>query len=215
MTPPNLPKPPPKLPPKAPPGVAPKAPPPMAPKALPQLAPKAPVAGSITVTPGSPAPQPATIRANTGPAVTPIAGLAPQIAAMTEALQIYDAILIEENALLTRQDVRGVAALLDRKQKATTLYQERLRGTLANAATLEKLTPEQSGKVSRLAQTLQSHLVENAALLKGSMHALDRVFGVINEAVRKSRDQQVTYSAAGRVDGPGVTSSAIAFNANA
>ncbi|HIJ62945.1 MAG TPA: hypothetical protein HPQ04_09670 [Rhodospirillaceae bacterium] len=193
---PNLPKPPPKLPPKAP------------PKAL---------VSAVTLATAQVAPtktQPLVQAAAAAPA-SPIPGLPPLLAAMAEAIRIYDAILVEENTLLRRQNVKGVAALLDKKQKATVLYQERLRGTLTEAENLTKLPPEQSVALAKLANDLRSHIEENAALLKGSMHALERMFGVVNEAVRKDRERQVTYSANGRVDGPPVTNSAIAFNSNA
>lgn len=182
MTPSHLPKPPPKAAPKP---------------AMPAGAP--PVSAPSPTKPSAP------------PVSNPL-GLPQTLAAMAEALQIYDSIVVEENRLLHAQDIPAVAALLERKQKATILYQERLRTTLNEKDSVQTLSPEQRQWLVDQAQLLQTHVEENAGLLRANMHAIERLFGAVNEAFRKERDQQVTYSAKGKIDGPPVSNSAIAFN---
>ncbi|HIJ38539.1 MAG TPA: hypothetical protein HPP80_06535 [Rhodospirillaceae bacterium] len=178
------------------------------PKPPPKAAPKpAMPAGAPPVS----APSPAKPASGAAPVSNPL-GLPQTLAAMAEALQIYDSIVVEENRLLHAQDIQAVAALLERKQKATTLYQERLRITLSEKDAVQTLSPEQRQWLVDQAQLLQTHVEENAGLLRANMHAIERLFGAVNEAFRKERDQQVTYSAKGKIDGPPVSNSAIAFN---
>lgn len=184
---PNLPKPPPKLPPKAP------------PKAL---------FNAVAVTAPAPVAQAA------APAA-PQPGRPPQMAALTEAMQIFDAIIVEENALLRRQDVQAVKAMAERKEKASVLYLERLRGAFSDAEALGQLPPDERARMAALAQQMKGHVDENAALLRASMQAVERMFGAINDQVRQERTTQVTYSAEGQMDGPAARHSAVAYNASA
>ena len=206
MSPANLPKPLPKMPAKLPPRMPPAALP-ANPVAAPSgNPPKLTAPPAIMAKPAPGAAKPANPQALDLPAGP---------AAMAEALHIYESILIEENALLRRQNVQGVTALLDRKQKATVLYQERLRGLVANDGTMKSLSPEQKAGLATLANRLQTHLVENAALLKASMNAVERMFGAINDAVRKDREKQLIYSQGGLIAGQPASNSAVAFNGNA
>jgi flagellar biosynthesis/type III secretory pathway chaperone len=134
------------------------------------------------------------------------------IAGLVDALHLYNELLTEENELLRLHKTAGVATLLERKQRVTLLYQERLRSMLKDLPTLHALPDQQRSKIRDLAQKLDALASENAVLLRGNMHAIERLFEVINAAVRRHRQQDVTYSKSGRVDFTPLGSSAIAFN---
>lgn len=206
----NMPKPPPKgLPPKAlPPGRPPAA---AAPAAAPVAAmpaaavPAAPVAAAPPApavaqpaakqaAPQPAAPRPAPVRAPMPPA---LAGLHPSMAAMVEAVQIYEALLIEENDMLRNGDSDGVAAILDRKMAATRLYQERQRMVLGDNEATRSLTDEQRGLVVTMVRGLEELARENTILLKANMGAIEQLFEVINTAARKMRKREVSYSKSG------------------
>jgi hypothetical protein len=118
---------------------------------------------------------------------------------MVEAIRLYDALLVEENALLTSGDSKGVAALLDRKMSATRLYQERLRAVLADSAGNRALPAEQRSTVVAMIKCLEARAKENTVLLKANMGAIEQLFEVINTAARKMRKREVAYSKAGRI----------------
>lgn len=126
-----------------------------------------------------------------------IPGLTPSMTAMMEAVQIYDALLVEENALLRTGDSAGVAALLDRKMNATRLYQERQRAVLGDQEATRSLTAEQRAEVVTMVRSLEELARENTILLKANMSAIEQLFEVINTAARKMRKREVSYSQAG------------------
>ncbi len=126
-----------------------------------------------------------------------IPGLTPSMSAMMEAVQIYDALLVEENALLRSGDSAGVAALLDRKMNATRLYQERQRAVLGDQEATRSLTAEQRAEVVAMVRSLEELARENTILLKANMSAIEQLFEVINTAARKMRKREVSYSQAG------------------
>jgi hypothetical protein len=134
------------------------------------------------------------------PMSTPMAdlqGMSPNMIAMMEAVQIYEALLEEENAMLRTGNADGVAALLDRKMNATRLYQERQRTVLGDPEATRSLTPERRAQVVAQVRALEELARENTILLKANMSAIEQLFEVINNAARKMRKREVSYSEAG------------------
>lgn len=132
---------------------------------------------------------------------------------MVEAIDLYDAILTEENTLLRGGDAKGIAALLDRKIAATQLYQERLRALLADEAGRKTLSPEQRAKTTALAHGLEERAKENALLLKANMTAIEHVIEAVNGAARRSLRKEVGYSGKGNIrETYGTQGGAIAIN---
>ena len=126
-----------------------------------------------------------------------IRGLSPAMAAMMEAVHIYEDLLVEENNALRTGDSKTVAALLDRKMGATRLYQDRLRTVLGDGEITRALTPEQRAQVVSMVRSLEELAKENTVLLKANMGAIEQLFEVINTAARKMRKREVAYSQAG------------------
>jgi hypothetical protein len=126
-----------------------------------------------------------------------IRGLSPAMAAMMEAVHIYEDLLVEENNALRTGDSKTVAALLDRKMGATRLYQDRLRTVLGDGEITRALTPEQRTQVVSMVRSLEELAKENTVLLKANMGAIEQLFEVINTAARKMRKREVAYSQAG------------------
>ncbi|MTJ81976.1 MAG: flagellar protein FlgN [Telmatospirillum sp.] len=118
---------------------------------------------------------------------------------MLEAIEIYDELLIEENAALKASDSDGVEALLERKTAATRLYQERLRVLLSDPQNTRGLPPDQRNAVIARIRDLEERTRENTILLKANMGAIEQLFQVINEAARKARRQELGYSKAGTI----------------
>jgi len=218
---PPLPKPPPKAPPPGRPGMMPPpAAPAMAAPAAPS-APRPPVQATAPVSPAAPAvPQPVAAAAPQ-PAAAPrapiptieIRGLSPSMAAMMEAIRIYEDLLVEENTALRSGDSKTVAALLDRKMGATRLYQDRLRTVLGDGETTRSLTPEQRAQVVSMVRSLEELAKENTLLLKANMGAIEQLFEVINTAARKMRKREVAYSQAGVIrDFHQASNTSLAYN---
>jgi len=139
--------------------------------------------------------------------------LPPHMGPMVEAIQLYDDLLIEENALLKASDAKGVSALLDRKMAATRLYQERLRAVLSETECTRALDAEQRAVIVRMVKCLEERARENTVLLKANMGAIEQVFEVINAAARKMRRREVAYSRAGTIcDSYSPHSVSLAFN---
>ena len=190
-----------------------------APAAMPPLPAKSSSAGmppappAKAAAPASPAPS---VKAAPSPSHRPtvsLAGLPPSLAAMIEAIDLYDAILTEENTLLRTGDAKGVAALLDRKVAATQLYQERLRALLADEAGRKTLSAEQRAKTTALAHGLEERAKENALLLKANMTAIEHVIEAVNGAARRSLRKEVGYSGKGDIrETYGAQGGAIAIN---
>lgn len=191
-----------------------------APASMPPLPAKASSIGAPPVK--AAAPTPPTPSAKAVPAAVPspshrptvsLAGLPPSLAAMVEAIDLYDAILTEENTLLRGGDAKGIAALLDRKIAATQLYQERLRALLADEAGRKTLSPEQRAKTTALARGLEERAKENALLLKANMTAIEHVIEAVNGAARRSLRKEVGYSGKGNIrETYGAHGGAIAIN---
>lgn len=184
-----------------------------APAAMPPLPAKA---SSIGMPPAAPAPAAPPVKAAPSPSHRPaasLAGLPPSLAAMIEAIDLYDAILTEENALLRTGDAKGVTALLDRKVAATQLYQERLRALLVDEAGRKTLSAEQRAKATALAHGLEERAKENALLLKANMTAIEHVIEAVNGAARRSLRKEVGYSGKGDIrETYGAQGGAIAIN---
>lgn len=164
----------------------------------------------------APAPSAPPVKAAPPPSHRPaasLAGLPPSLAAMVEAIDLYDAILAEENTLLRTGDAKGVTALLDRKVAATQLYQERLRVLLADEAGRKTLSAEQRAKTTALAHGLEERAKENALLLKANMTAIEHVIEAVNGAARRSLRKEVGYSGKGDIrETYGAQGGAIAIN---
>ena len=211
-----LPKPPPKagppgLPPPRPAASAQAAPaalparPAMAAAAMPAAAPPAPAAPAL----------PAAAQAAPRIAVPliDIRGLSPAMAGMMEAIQIYEELLVEENAALRSGDSKTVAALLDRKMGATRLYQDRLRTVLGDGEITRSLSTEQRSQVVAMVRSLEELARENTVLLKANMGAIEQLFEVINTAARKMRKREVAYSQGGVIrDYQTAATTSLAYN---
>lgn len=173
----------------------PAMPAPAAPMVQPQIpvaapmAPAAPVAQAAPVAPAAPPRSPVPL--------IDIRGLSPAMAAMVEAVHIYEELLVEENNALRSGDSKTVAALLDRKMGATRLYQDRLRTVLGDGEITRSLTPDQRAQVVSMVRSLEELAKENTVLLKANMGAIEQLFEVINTAARKMRKREVAYSQAG------------------
>jgi hypothetical protein len=142
-----------------------------------------------------------------------LSNLHPVMVAMIEAIQIYEAILVEENAYLRTNDANGVTALLDRKMSATRLYQERQRAVLSDPEAPRMMTPEQRAEVVALVRALEELAKENTLLLKANMSAIEQMFEVINNAARKMRKREVAYSDGGVIrDYHNAPSTSLAYN---
>ena len=211
-----LPKPPPKA---GPPGLPPPraavpvqaapaalpARPAMAAAAMPAAAPPAPAAPAL----------PAAAQAAPRIAVPliDIRGLSPAMAGMMEAIQIYEELLVEENAALRSGDSKTVAALLDRKMGATRLYQDRLRTVLGDGEITRSLSTEQRSQVVAMVRSLEELARENTVLLKANMGAIEQLFEVINTAARKMRKREVAYSQGGVIrDYQTAATTSLAYN---
>jgi hypothetical protein len=205
-----LPKPPPKaLPQRQPPsGPPPARTLPAAAAATPAVAtPAAATPATVSVAAAAPAAAPAPLQAPPSAATRPAPsaalpafigdGLTPSMAAMMEAVRLYEDLLVEENALLRAGDASGVTALLDRKMNATRLYQERQRSVLGDPEATRSLTPDQRTQVVAMVRSLEELATENTILLKANMSAIQQLFEVINTAARKMRKREVSYSQAG------------------
>jgi hypothetical protein len=230
----NLPKPPPKLPPQAFGSAPPKPAVAMSAPAASQAAPRPPVAlGTLQPTPitrsATPAVAPVVSTAALAPSnVRPIAAakedvvtmpaidmrnLPEHMGPMVEAIQLYDALLCEENAMLKASDAKGVSALLERKMSATRLYQERLRAVLGDGESTRSLATDQRATIVAMVKCLEARARENTILLKANMGAIEQVFEVINTAARKMRRREVAYSKAGTIcDSYSPHSVSLAFN---
>jgi len=196
---PPLPKPPPKA---LPTGLPPKHHAPHHAPAHPvAAAPAAPAAAAMPqrpampVMPAAPAPM-AAPRPLSTPSID-MNGLSPNLQAMMEAVEIYEALLEEENEMLRTGNSDGVAAILDRKMSATRLYQERQRTVLGDPEATRSLTPEKRTQVVAKVRALEDLARENTILLKANMSAIEQLFEVINTAARKMRKREVSYSEAG------------------
>jgi hypothetical protein len=168
---------------------------PTIPTAVPRLATTAPAAAapaSASAKAASPVARPAA----TMPQVD-ARSLPPTVAAMVEAIRLYDDLLIEENAALKASDAKTVEALLERKTAATRLYQERLRSLLSDPQNTRSLPPDQRNTVIAMVRCLEERTKENSILLKANMGAIEQLFEVINTAARKARRQDLAYSKAG------------------
>lgn len=216
----NLPKPPPKAPPMAPPMAKPGA----TVTTMPGKAPTMPVPGSATMgaKPGAPAAAGPRVVAMPGAApsvptaVTPTAvipGLPPCLATMAEAVKLLDQVLAEENQFLKNHDARSVAALQDRKQAVTRLYQERLRVLSQTENPGKEISADQRDKMIALVKAMEAKAEENTILLKAQMDAIERLFETINATVREQKNPDVTYSNKGVVSGSlSTTTAALAYN---
>ena len=217
-----LPKPPPKAGPPGLPGLPPRATAPAHP--TPTLA--ARPAMAVPAMPAAPAPQMAAAAA--APAMLPapvqaapraplplidLRGLPPAMAGMMEAIQIYEELLVEENAALRSGDSKTVAALLDRKMGATRLYQDRLRTVLGDSEIIRSLSTEHRSQVVSMVRSLEELARENTVLLKANMGAIEQLFEVINTAARKMRKREVAYSQAGVIrDYQTAATTSLAYN---
>ncbi|OIQ85833.1 hypothetical protein GALL_323290 [mine drainage metagenome] len=142
-----------------------------------------------------------------------MAALPPHMLPMVEAIILYDELLVEENGYLRACDSKSVEALQPRKQSATKLYNDRLRTLLSDPAGMRSAPPAVRDQVMALIKCLEARCNENATLLKASMEATEKVFGVINSAVMEARRREALYTRSGAVHwGP---NNAVAFNATA
>jgi hypothetical protein len=169
--------------------------------------PSAQTASMVARAPVAAAPRPLPV------ALIDIHGLSPNMAAMMEAIRVYEDLLVEENAMLRAGDANGVATLLDRKLNATRLYQERQRVVLADSEATRSLSPEQRSQVVGMVRSLEELAKENTILLKANMSAIEQLFQVINSATRKMRKREISYSQAGVIrDYAQAQSSSLAYN---
>ncbi len=238
---PNLPKPPPKAPPRAPGAapapatapasapatVAPTVPAPVAAKAPAPVKAVAPAAKAVAgVSPAKPvapaATGPAPVSAPAVPGVVPgfpglkIAELPQTLAAMVEAIVMFEVVLEEENLLLRAHDGQAVTDMQDRKLGASRLYQERLRALGNDNQLVGSVTVEQRDQLVALVRRLDDKAQENARLLKAHMDAIEQLFETINSAVQNAKGQDLTYSRKGEVSNNLTTqSAAMAFNTTA
>jgi len=188
---------------------APAAPPVRPGMPQPQMA--APAAPVVPAAPAMPTPVQAAPRAPL-PLIDP-RGLPPAMAGMMEAIQIYEELLVEENAALRSGDSKTVAALLDRKMGATRLYQDRLRTVLGDGEIIRSLSTEQRTQVVSMVRSLEELARENTVLLKANMGAIEQLFEVINTAARKMRKREVAYSQAGVIrDYQTAATTSLAYN---
>ncbi len=128
------------------------------------------------------------------------AGARPQ--AKTEELMAVIRQLLElltkENAALKCHRTDEVKAFTDRKEQLARLYQGHMNAVHRDPGMLKALDPAKRAALTRDAMRLGELMQENAALLKGSIQAINMFFKAVTDAVKEKQEKaSAAYSRSG------------------